>query len=239
MRYLKSYKLFESFNGIIPKKWEGNNSVIYTCIIGAHDDLLEQPEIDGVDYVCFTDQNLKGEGWNVVKIPSLSIDDRLYAKHPKMLPNEWMPSVKKSIWIDGSIKVLDSDVFNKINNWENDGIALFKHPERDCIYDEIKVSSKMPKYSNQNLFLQGQKYKKLGWPKNAGLWACGVIYRDHKKNILGDLGKDWFKSQEEESIQDQIPFPYLLKKNRLTPGEIPGSIWNNSLFKVVGHKRES
>ena len=57
MRYLKS---FESFNySVSPKIWSGINDVIYTCIIGNHDNLLSQPKIKGVDYVCFTDQDLK------------------------------------------------------------------------------------------------------------------------------------------------------------------------------------
>jgi hypothetical protein len=237
MKYLKN---FESFNySISPKIWKGINDVIYTCIIGNHDNLLEQPKIKGVDYVCFTDQDLKGEGWNIIKIDSLPIDDRLYAKHPKMLPSLWLPKVKRSIWIDGSIEISDDDIFNKFSDYCMNGMSLFKHPERDCIYDEIDVSYELPKYKNQNLLAQGKKYKKLGWPKNAGLWACGVIYREHGLKNIENLGKDWYRSQEDESIQDQIPFPYLLDRNKISPGVIPGSIWNNPHFKVVGHKRDS
>ena len=146
MRYLKS---FESFNySVSPKIWSGINDVIYTCIIGNHDNLLSQPKIKGVDYVCFTDQDLKGDGWNIIRIESLPIDDRLYAKHPKMLPSLWLPKVKRSIWIDGSIEVSDDDIFNKFSDCSGNGMALFKHPERDCIYDEIDVSYKLPKYKN-------------------------------------------------------------------------------------------
>ena len=43
--------------------------VVYTAIFGGYNELIEQPQFENVDYVCFTDRNLSSSSWKVVVVP--------------------------------------------------------------------------------------------------------------------------------------------------------------------------
>ena len=49
--------------------------VVYTAIFGGYNELIEQPQFENVDYVCFTDRNLSSSSWKVVVIPEPTIPE--------------------------------------------------------------------------------------------------------------------------------------------------------------------
>ena len=40
--------------------------VVYTAIFGKYDALVEQKKNPNVDFICFTDRNLKSNTWKIV-----------------------------------------------------------------------------------------------------------------------------------------------------------------------------
>jgi hypothetical protein len=218
---------------------EGNllkdRAVVYTALFGPHDDLKEQPSIAGIDYVCFTDQSIEPRGWDLIR-KSSSLPDRLAAKDPKMRPHRWVRKWRWSIWIDASVQILSSDFPEIALGSLNDGIALFVHPDRDCIYAEAEASKPMEKYDPVLIDAQVARYRADGFPETAGLWACGVIARDRRPSNRR-LGREWFKRCQDESVQDQISLPPLLQAIGIRPGVIPGNLWDNRLIRVGDHLR--
>ena len=49
--------------------------VVYTAIFGGYNELIEQPQFENVDYVCFTDRNLSSSTWKVVVVPEPPVGD--------------------------------------------------------------------------------------------------------------------------------------------------------------------
>jgi hypothetical protein len=211
--------------------------VVYTALFGAHDELKQQPAITGVNYVCFTDQKSAARGWEVIPVQSSS-PDRLAAKDPKMQPHRWVRHWRRSIWIDASVQILTSKFITTALDAMNDGLAFFAHPDRDCIYDEAELSKTIAKYDPSQIDAQIQRYRAEGFPEHAGLWACGIIAREHKRPVKR-LGGRWLDRCRTESVQDQISLPPLLRSMRINPGTIPGNLWDNELIRVVDHARDA
>ena len=51
--------------------------VVYTSIFGAYNELIPQPRFEGVDYVCFTDQPLVSDIWDLQCINPIVNDPQL------------------------------------------------------------------------------------------------------------------------------------------------------------------
>ena len=106
-------------------------------------------------------------------------------------------------------------------------VALFRHPERDNIDDEAQVSLTMLKYVGLPLLEQVENYRTRGLPNDAGLWAGGVIVRQHGPNRVC-FEDDWWHENVTWSFQDQLSLPYVLWKHNVHPGVISGSVYKTA-----------
>ena len=74
-----------------------NKKVIYTVITGGYDNLIEQPKIEGYDYICFTDNtNLKSDIWQIRDMPE-GLSDLTTVKQQrnvKILAHKYLPECK-------------------------------------------------------------------------------------------------------------------------------------------------
>ena len=102
--------------------------------------LLDPIPFDGVDYHAFVDYASDVKGW--IKHPTVpfSVDTRYKnrrdAKVYKILPFAFLPDYDYYFWID-STHILEADPCEIIDTYLKDSdIAVFKHPERDCVYIE-------------------------------------------------------------------------------------------------------
>ena len=193
--------------------------VVYTAIFGPHDTLKDQPKIKGVKYVCFTDQPLKSDTWRIVRVGLNGLSPRLRSKEPKLLPHKWLsPYVRRSLWIDGSISLKDDGLIRFV---DGSGFAMVPHPDRDCIYKEIAALKHLKSLAGQDFDAQAKKYEESGWPRNAGLWASGIIYRRHTARARR-FGEAWWFAVNTETTRDQISLPPLLNKFGISVRPIHG-----------------
>lgn len=171
-------------------------TIIYTAICGDYDTVKDQP----ITVRLYTDKDSK--------LPELH--PRMRAKYFKCNPHEFL-DCDVSVWIDGSAEILTKD-FRKwaIDQLGDGDIALFKHPIRDCIYEEAKVSIEMPKYSGLPIYEQVEAYRGLGHPEGFGLWACGMLIRRHNKKVE-EFNKNWWNENLKWTYQDQLSFPICSK----------------------------
>ena len=226
---------------------------IYTSIFGGYDDLIdEQYQMDGVDYICFTDRDLESETWKVIKSTPIYNDPNRNAKKYKILPHRYLRDYDYSIWIDGNIKVI-SDIRALCNG---DSYKVYDHMQvfdkRNCIYDEAQAilnfgkinSERTPERGIKNwkdnpklIVDQMNRYISEGYPKNNGLATNPIIVRNHNDSDVIAVMEDWWSEIKYNSKRDQLSFNYIVWKNQFNFVYLQGDSRNNEYFVSVGkHK---
>lgn len=226
---------------------------IYTSIFGGYDDLIDdQYQMDGVDYICFTDRDLESETWKVIKSTPIYNDPNRNAKKYKILPHRYLKDYDYSIWIDGNIKVI-SDIRALCNG---DSYKVYDHMQvfdkRNCIYDEAQAilnfgkinSERTPERGIKNwkdnpklIIDQMNRYISEGYPKNNGLATNPIIVRNHNDSDVIAVMEDWWSEIKYNSKRDQLSFNYIVWKNQFNFVYLQGDSRNNEYFVSVGkHK---
>jgi hypothetical protein len=240
-------------------------SVIYTAIFGNYDD-LKQPAVQDTDcdFICFTDQCLPARVgvWNVVHVKTRAgMHPRMQAKRFKILSHEVIPDGRLSfrhrlrrgawslrnrymcsIWVDGSLAIKGKSFAKDLlaaAAVADAGWAMFRHPDRDCIFEEATISATMEKYRGLPMFEQVEAYRREGVIEHSGLFACTVIARQEPLNdLVRRVNELWWKENVKWTYQDQLSLPYVLTKTGTTVGVIPGNLWENQWFDWITHRTE-
>ncbi len=209
---------------------------LLTSLYGELDELLDPPEVVGVDdYILVTDRQRDVRLWDQVIRPRRHMSNRLASKYPKCMPHRYT-SCDVVIWVDASAIVRDD-----IAEWAvdhlgpTDALAQFVHPERDCVEDEARVSAGMRKYEGLEVEKQAAHYIDNGLPRHWGLWATGLMVR--RRHAWSELfGKEWFAEQVRWSYQDQVSQPWVLwRMGKTRPVGFNGSLWHDPHIRFRGH----
>jgi len=200
-------------------------TIIYSSIYGDYDKPKKQP-LD-VKPVLFTD-TAKSQDWEVRKVVREEQHPRMRAKYFKC--NSHILDCDVSIWIDGSatikIPAFEQWCLNQLGSAD---IALFKHPERDCIYDEANFCHNMPKYRDLPVLLQVMEYMRMKYPRKNGLWACGLLIRRNNKKVK-EFNRLWWKHNKKYTYQDQLSFPVCAREVGLKINTIDLNLWDNDVI---------
>lgn len=200
---------------------------IVSAIYDGYDELkptLPQKDVS-VDWVLVTDDEALKDtpavrGWRVVYEPRPGVHPNRAAKHPKYEPWKYT-AADRSVWVDASFRII-SETFAAEALAHADPIAQFQHPWRDCLYAEAKESAGLAKYAGEPVLEQADSYRQAGHPEGWGLWATGVIARQHT-DAVRELGVRWLAETYEWSFQDQISQPFALRETGLRPAVFPGN----------------
>lgn len=144
------------------------------------------------------------------------------------------------IWIDGKIQILSSDFVQQcIDALGNNHIAILKHGERKCIYDEVAYIEKqirarnsylVTRYAHRPIRAQVEFYKSLGYPANNGLNDCSIfIIRAGKMDWVFN---EWWKCCSEQDWFDQTAIQFLCWQ---AYQEINPIVFTPGTFKLVNH----
>jgi hypothetical protein len=154
----------------------------------------------------------------------------------KILSHEYIDA-DISIWVDGNIYPLIDDK-ELVDKYLGDSdMALFKHPYRDCIYDEFGIVSKLKYDLPEILDNQMTKYKISGYPEKNGLCETGFLIRRNNEKV-NNFNETWWNEVLLNSHRDQLSFNYVLDKfPDLKVNYIEGNIRNHSDFKYVNHPK--
>lgn len=210
---------------------------IYTAIFGGYDGLIEQPDIPGVDYICFTDDpDLRSSQWDVRMAPARYTHPRMSAKWFKALAHKALPEYGITIWIDGGTRLLTRQFVDVVVTClEGADLALFRHPVRDTIRAEAEFCTPLPKYAGQPMIEQVEHYSAQGFADDNGLFAGGILGRRHPSREIQRFGRLWLRENRKWTYQDQLSLPYVLWKLGISPAVIPQPLWGNGLFDFVEH----
>ena len=211
--------------------------VVYTAVFGGRDKLIEAPKFPNVEYVCFTDdQTLASRTWRIVQVPP-QCDPRLAAKVYKILPHRFFPDYEQSLWVDGTHAPAVDPRYLVLQYLNASDIALFAHPRRNCIYDEMDACLLYGKGDAERIRHQGEIYRREGYPAHNGLATCTVILRRHHSPQVRRTMEDWWTEIQRHSIRDQLSFNYAAHRHKLSYTAIPGDVYRNHLFHVEEHSR--
>jgi len=209
--------------------------VIYTAIFGKRD-ILREPKVVSKNcrYVCFTDQLLRSRTWEVRSVSGLFRHPRRSARQYKILSHLYFPDCEFSVWIDGRVTpALDPVEFVRTHLADRD-IAVFRHPVRDCLYDEGTFCKDMQLDLDHLLTEQLACYRSAGYPEHHGLADLCVLLRRHTPAIR-HFNAAWWSELCRHSSRDQISFAFAAWREAIHYGVIPGFTKDWSLFEFHLH----
>lgn len=174
---------------------------VYTVILGNYDDLKEPTVVTpGWRYVCFTDQPLTSQVWEIVPIPP---GGRRAARRIKILFHEYV-STQYSLWLDASFHIrVDLDLF--WNRVFHSPFTAPKHPARSCVYQEGRSCIANNRGEPDLVQAQMDLYKLQGVPTFSNLITSGVLMRENTPECI-KLCNEWWKEMEQHSTRDQMAF---------------------------------
>lgn len=212
--------------------------IVYTAIYGDYDNLRPHLDLPGVDWICFTDNHAlldNPRNWEVHYEPGRYNHPRLNAKWWRCHP----PTVGTAIWTDGSIQWLDGGYLLDIEQLlDHHDVALLRHIDRDCIYEEAAVSMPLDKYLNQPIGTQIDFYRRqLSWPAHNGLWQTGILGWAGTQKAR-QIGAAWFAHNWIFTYQDQLSFPIIVDQYDAKVADLPGGFWENPAFIYQHHNRD-
>jgi len=191
--------------------------VVYTALFT--DDInyifgkLPEYDINGVEFICFTNTPyLKSKCWDIKLVDLESEEARITARKYKMLPHNFLPDYDGWVWMDNSclFKYNPIDLFDYY--MEGYDICLHEHCDRTTIFEEAQVIIDRELDDPTIISKQIQRYKKLGY-QDQGLFETGILMRQNN-NFVNNFNNMWWDEIKNNSIRDQISFPYVLWKHQ-------------------------
>lgn len=214
--------------------------VVYTAIAGNYDTLKEPPGrlFKEADFVAFCDFTPTATAWQIRKVCAEFADPCRNAKIHKILPHVFFPEATYSLWIDGSVKI--NRAF-PIRRWIEEclgqhDLAVFKHPQRRCLYEEGEACIRLAKDDPATIRNQMALYRDENYPLNNGLVESTIILRRHTEAVRR-LNEAWFQEIKSNSRRDQLSFNYVAHQAGFQFCHLPESLRQGPgrWFQVQSH----
>lgn len=143
-----------------------------------------------------------------------------------------------SVYLDGSLSP-KGPVRERVEKWlAAADMAFFKHPWRTCAYAEIDECVLRKKITAEEAEKTRSMLQLAGFPRDFGLWACGMIARRSVNNELQKhLAPIWWDLTSQMQ-RDQIWLPFVLWRFRNSVKRvhtIDKDIYNNSMLSFRRH----
>ena len=184
--------------------------VVYMAMFGGYDQVLEpviQP--DNVDYVLITDAEPPTDSrWTTLDpatvLPSsVAGDPVLSNRWCKMHPHLLFPEHELSVYLYSNILVV-SDLTALTATLDAYPVAMFRHKQRACAYDEIRACEVKGKAPRESLVAHERLLREHGVPEGYGMAEAPIIARKHVDQRCIALMDTWWEAFLAGSRRDQI-----------------------------------
>ena len=219
------------------------NIIIFTCIFGDIKDRLRPLEnvpscVRLVAYIEGVHKERQDDnGWTMMPaVWEHRTNPRLRARRHKLSPHQLFPGATHSLWLDGCL-TLTCDPNELIDEYlSNDiDICVFKHRQRQCIYDEARACKKLRKDDPVIIDRLMARYQKEGYPELNGLAETTAVLRAHNgRTVL--FNNTWWTELRANSVRDQLSFDYLIWKMNYKYATFRGDRCTGPHFKWRAHR---
>lgn len=191
------------------------------------------------DYFMFTDKNF---------LPRFkAMTPRLQAKIPKFFGWQLAPGYDYYLWIDGSLTLSNPDSLKYFyDHGQGYDVVVLKHPTRPDIRQEVRYTRKG--INQQSLYIKGRYDNELLKEQYGAIRAdkdfiddillTGGIFMYKNVPEAHQMLKEWWYHVSRYIINDQISFPYVLKKSGLKINIMP-DLYHCSYVTTNDHKYRS
>jgi len=214
--------------------------LVYTAVIG-NPDALYGPTLPLPDWekICYTDLVAQRPvGYETRQVKALGRPPRQSHRFYKILRPMLLSGYTYSLWVTSTyqLKVDPTSLLEYLG--PDSDILLFKHPQRDCLYQEAKVCQRY--FNPEPIVRQVAKYRAEGYPEHNGLYATAVMLRRHSP-LMTEMAWAWRREVWEFSHRDQIGLPYVIWKLGVKVSTFPSGeqLASNSFFNVFHHNYEN
>lgn len=192
-----------------------NSIAIYTCITGGYDTPTDGFEHkDGYDYYLFSEVPIKTKSWKNLIISFNAESNLTTVKKQRFIkthPFEVLKDYDVVVWIDGNTDI-NQKLYDYVENNKNNIITFKKHPDRDCIYDEIKECVLRGKEERDIGELVYDKLTIEGYPTHNGLFETNIIISHPNNEDAKKLFNTWWCEIQRFSKRDQFSLNYVIWK---------------------------
>lgn len=183
---------------------------VITSITGGKDHLLEGQIKGDAKFVAYVDPVQESTDWEVHQAYNKFSSSRRNSRIYKILAHQFVKT-KYSIWVDGNIRlILPPEELVRVYLKDHD-FAVFKHPSRDCLYEEAIVCAGARLDDPKIIGEQVKEYSANGFAEHKGLAECGILMRRHTPKVE-EFNNAWWSEYCRWSVRDQISFPYAADK---------------------------
>jgi hypothetical protein len=169
-------------------------------------------------FICFTDQELTSETWEIVR-QSHALPPRRANRHVKALLHRYVSG--RTLYIDSEFEVTGDPLEVVGDALDGACWAATRHPIRDCLFAEAEFCITTLVTPAGDLRAQIARYRAAGMPRHFGLWAGGIIARRGDKDSAA-LGEAWWTEIVHGAERDQVSLPFVARTLGLMPATIPG-----------------
>jgi hypothetical protein len=156
---------------------------VLTSITAGKDGLRDDQCTRGAKFIAYVSAEHQSQLWEQRPAYDRFRSARRNSRAPKILSHQFCDT-EYSIWLDGNL-ALRIDPLGLVEMWLGDhDFAVFKHPERDCIYEEALNCMAYGADDPALIKRQVRKYANEGYPNNFGLAEANVIVRRHSSEVI-------------------------------------------------------
>lgn len=198
--------------------------IVYTCLIGAKEDLNAQPQIRNskLRHVCLTDnKDLKSNEWEIVYVDKIiPQDSHRSQRNYKIRPHLIFKSYKYSFYIDNTVILKKKsedfieEIINKKNLKENQPFfVLPTHSSNNDLLTEFNMCSSFDLDNQIRFYEQLTHYIKtnLHYLNKRPFWAA-ILFRNHSNDKIINLSEIWFAHVCRYSRRDQLSIIHASKQ---------------------------
>lgn len=215
---------------------------VITSICGAKDHLMDNQVKGGAKFVAYLDETQWSDTWEIIKAYDKFKDPRRNSRIHKLLIHKYVDT-EYSIWIDGNIRLLKSPEEIIERYLKDHDFAVFRHPTRDCVFDEFIQCAKLNLDDTETIIEQAKAYEDAGFAKHKGLNECGILIRRHTPKVEA-FNNAWWGEYTRYSRRDQVSFMFAAEKVGLRFNSIPhpfliqpdGTAIRDGIFQIVPHQ---
>lgn len=149
--------------------------VIFTCVVGDRHALESVDAELCYEHVLYVDRDVAMDGWNQRPLLFWDAAPKLITLFHKFALCSLVPAGTKMIWLDSRVNINAEVARTIFSALDEHDLCLFRHYERDCVYDEMLAVLEARRSSSTHCEEYARYLRDLEFPRKGGLFETGVM----------------------------------------------------------------